>query len=30
MSYSDVSGKHKLKIFQHYEYFSSDSKAAGL
>ena len=28
MSYSDVSGKHELKIFQHYGYFSSDRAAA--
>ena len=30
MSYSDVSGKHELKIFDHYGYFSSDSAGAGL
>ena len=30
MSYSDVSGKHELKIFQHYGYFSSVGAAAGL
>ena len=30
MSYSDVSGKHELKKFQYYGYFSSDSAGAGL
>ena len=30
MSYSDVSGKHESKIFQHYGYFSTDSTAAVL
>ena len=25
-----LSGKHELKIFQHYGYFSSDSTATGL
>ena len=30
MPFSDVFGKHELKIFQHYGYFSSESAAAGL
>ena len=30
MSYSDVFGKHELKIFQHYGYFSSESAVVGL
>ena len=30
MSYSDVSGKHELKIFQLCGYFSSAGAAAGL
>ena len=30
MSYSDVSCKHELKMFQHYGYFSSDGAAAWL
>ena len=29
MFYSDVSGRHELKIFQHYGYFSSDSAEKG-
>ena len=30
MSYTDVSVKDELKIFQHYGYFSPDNAAAGL
>ena len=30
MCYSNVAGKHELKIFQHYGYFFSDSAAEGL
>ena len=30
MSYSNVSGKHEFKTFQHYEYSFSDSAVAGL